>query len=379
MQDIKSLQNFFAISYKPPNISSLSFASAIKAGLKRMWFPVKKIGFSGTLDPFAQGTLLLGINNYTKLLPHLEKSHKTYKAVLFLGLESRSLDVENVVKIHKVEPLSNETLHNAIKNICGKIRYKPPKFSAKHINGVRAYTLMRQGIDFETKEIETEIFSLKILNYSHPFFSFEICMSEGGYVRSIGEMIAQNLNVCGSLCSLERTQEGMWNYKNICMSDFCSDIYAKKLLQRDMQHKAHKGIFGYINVPIQVHGINQNAKVILLSIKNALKYDTIRLTEYAKVAYNGAKFMLNPSLCEKIFVNDSHNADDERLESAYMRHSQMRATHLESGYKNKGICPTQHNNSGSKVMLADFDTHFGIIEIFRDGRVNYILNRIDKC
>lgn len=367
MQSTSLLQNFFAISYKPPNISSLSFANAIKGGLKNMGFSVKKIGFGGTLDPFAQGMLILGINGYTKLLPHLEKSYKTYRAVLFLGLESRSLDIENIVKIHKIAPFSNEDIHNAIKDIKGIITYKPPKFSAKHINGVRAYNLMRQGIEFDIKEIKTDIKKLEILNYSHPFLSFEVCVSEGGYVRSIGEMIANNLGVYGSLCSLERIQEGKWHYYNML---------------KDYEANIRQNILDCINVPLHIHGINQNAKVILLNIKNALKYDTIQLTEYAKVAYNGAKFILNPSLCAKIFVDSPHRkVHDEPLAHDYMKHSQnIQAAHLESGYQNKEVCPnTPCKDSVSKVMLADFDTHFGIIEVFRDGGVKYILNRIDKC
>lgn len=367
MQNAKLLQNFFAIAYKPPNISSLSFANAIKSGLKSIGFSVKKIGFAGTLDPFAQGMLLLGINGYTKLLPHLEKSYKTYRAVLFLGLESRSLDIENIVKIHEVAPLKNNDIHNAIKDLRGVITYKPPKFSAKHINGTRAYNLMRQGIDFDIKEIKTDIKSLKILNYSHPFLSFEVCVSEGGYVRSIGEMIAKNLDSYGSLCSLERTQEGKWHYHNMCM---------------DYEANRKQNILDCINVPLHIQGVYQNAKVLLLNIKNALNYDTIQLTEYAKVAYNGAKLILNPSLCAKIFDDMSHSkADGKFLECEYVKHSQnMQAAHLESGYKNKEVCPnTPCKDSVSKVMLADFDTHFGIIEIFRDGGVKYILNRIDKC
>lgn len=371
LHSIKSLQNFFAIAYKPPNISSLSFANALKGGLKNMGFPVKKIGFSGTLDPFAQGMLLLGINGYTKLLSHLDKSYKTYRAVLFLGLESRSLDIENIVKIHKVAPLNDDSIHNAIKNIKGIITYKPPKFSAKHINGMRAYTLMRQGINFDIKEIKTYIKNLKILNYCHPFLSFEVCMSEGGYVRSIGEMIASNLGLHGSLCSLERIQEGKWNYNNMRMN---------------CETNIQQNILDCINVPIHINGIRQNAKVILLDIKNALKYDTIKLTEYAKLAYNGAKFILNPSLCAKIFADmSSINARDSFLECADVRHSQnIQVAHLELGHQNKGVCQAPCKDSistdyESKIMLADFDTHFGIIEVFRNGGVKYILNRIDKC
>ncbi|TLE08207.1 tRNA pseudouridine(55) synthase TruB [Helicobacter bilis] len=359
-------QNFFAIASKPPNISSLSFANMLKKGLKGLGYPVKKIGFSGTLDPFAHGMLILGINNYTKLLSHIKKDYKTYKAVLFLGLESKSLDIENIVCLHKIQPYSHEEIEKAIQNMQGNISYKPPKFSAKHINGVRAYELMRKGIDFDISTITTDIKYIKILNYSHPFLSFEVCVSEGGYIRSIGEIIAKNLGICGSLCSLERVQEGEWNYKN--------------MLKDSMTHKQNN-VLGCIEVPLQIQGIRQNAKVIILNIKNALKYDTIQLTEYAKIAYNGAKFILNPSLCAKIFSDMVCVADSKKDSKQHTQQSQnIQATHLESGCHNKEVCPdTMCKDSVSKILLADFDTHFGIIEVFQDGKVKYILNRIDKC
>lgn len=370
MKGITSLtppQNFFAIAYKPPNISSLSFTNMLKIGLKKLGFHIKKIGFSGTLDPFAHGMLMLGINNYTKLLPHIKKDYKVYRAVLFLGLESKSLDIENIVCIHKVKQYSYDEIQKTIKDIQGNISYKPPKFSAKHINGVRAYELMRRGIDFNIGTITTEIKYIKILNYSHPFLSFEICVSEGGYIRSIGEIISKNLGVCGSLCSLERLQEGRWNYQYMLKN------YATNKLE---------DILDCIEVPLQIQGIYQNSKVIFLNIKNALKYDTIRLTEYAKIAYNGAKFILNPSLCAKIFGDIMHieKQDSNLSKYDYMQSQNIQATHLESGCYNKEVCPdTMCKDSVSKIIFADFDTHFGIIEVFQDGKVKYILNRIDKC
>ncbi len=367
MRETTLLQNFFAIGYKPPNVSSLRFANALKAGLKQIGFPVQKIGFSGTLDPFAHGMLLFGINGYTKLLSHIPKQYKTYKAVLFLGLESKSLDIENIVQIHELQAFHDSAIQNAIKDIQGLVTYKPPKYSAKHINGVRAYELMRKGVDFDIKAITTEIISLKILHYTHPFLSFEICMSEGGYVRSIGAMIAKNLGVHGSLCSLERVQEGQWHYHNICASHKESE-QINTIIQKRQNTPTQ-----CLQVPLYMQGIHQNAKVILLNIKNALNYDTIQLTEYAKEAYNGAKFILSPYLCAKIF-------DDVVYNPCMTQSQNIQEAPLESGYHNKEVCPNNmRQDSISKIMLADFGIHFGIIEVFRNGKVKYILNRIDKC
>lgn len=369
MHDITHLQNFFAIAYKPPNISSLSFANKLKAGLKSLGIPVKKIGFSGTLDPFAHGMLICGINGCTKLLPHLPKQRKTYRAVLFLGLESKSLDIENVVQIHTTQPFSESQIHHATKPLRGTITYTPPKFSAKHIQGARAYELMRNGVEFEMPTAQMTIFDFQIQNYSHPFLSFEVCVSEGGYVRSIGAMIAKNLGTHGSLCSLERVSEGQWHYRNLLTS--CAKD--SQIPHRDLPHS-----YRSLAVPLQLQGWSQNTKVILLDIKNALNYDTIQLAKYAKEAYNGAKLMLDPTLCAKIFDTKGHGKSRAWQEACVQPTQNLQEMPFQS--RCEGVCPnTTQQDLASKVVLADFGTHFGIIEVFRNGQVKYIVNRIDTC
>ncbi len=94
----------------------------------------------------------------------------------------------------------------------GKITYLPPKYSAKKIDGKRAYSLARDKRDFKMKEITSTIHNIKILSYNHPFLTFEATVSEGTYIRSLGEIISNRLNIDGTLSYLERLEEGDFKF-----------------------------------------------------------------------------------------------------------------------------------------------------------------------
>ncbi len=201
--------NRLFVANKPKNISSNNFLRDIKRKYK-----VKKAGYSGTLDPFAEGVLIVAFGQYTKLFNYLKKSPKVYRAVLHLGAYSPTLDNESIEKIEEIDEIDATLLQNTIDSFKGEIEYLPPKYSAKNINGKRAYELAREGKEFELKKIKSTIFDIKLLAYKHPFVSFEVSISEGGYVRSIGKIIADKLQTTGALTKLERLKEGDFFYDN---------------------------------------------------------------------------------------------------------------------------------------------------------------------
>jgi len=197
------------VAYKPPFISSNSFLSQIKKRYK-----VKKAGFSGTLDPFAKGVLIIAFGVYTKLFRFLKKTPKIYRATLWLGAVSESLDIENIKKIKTILPFKEDEIKKAIKSFEGEIFYTPPKYSAKKIEGKRAYELVRENKEIKLKKVKSYIYKIKLLNYSHPFITFEAEVSEGTYIRSLGELIAKKLGTQGALSNLERIKEGKFFYEN---------------------------------------------------------------------------------------------------------------------------------------------------------------------
>jgi tRNA pseudouridine55 synthase len=201
--------NRLFVAYKPINQSSNYFLSTIKRR-----FGIKKAGFSGTLDPFACGVLIVAFGQYTKLFRFLKKSPKSYKATLWLGARSSSLDLERVDNIEFPQQFELYKVQELLESLQGEITYLPPKFSAKSINGKRAYELARDNKEFELNQVTSSISSIKLLNYCHPFITFKITISEGGYIRSIANIIANRLGIDGTLSYLERLKEGEFIYQD---------------------------------------------------------------------------------------------------------------------------------------------------------------------
>ncbi|PAF41695.1 tRNA pseudouridine(55) synthase TruB [Helicobacter sp. 11S03491-1] len=194
--------------YKPSQISCNFFLHKLKHT-----YGVKKAGYSGTLDPFARGSLIVGFGSYTKLFPYISKSPKVYKATLWLGAKSPSLDTENVFYVKKVDHVEENKIRNILDSLKGEIVYTPPIYSAKKIQGKRAYELARLGMEVKLSQVKMQVFDIELLQYCHPYISFCASVSEGAYIRSIGEMIAKALGVDGVLCSLERVREGKFQAK----------------------------------------------------------------------------------------------------------------------------------------------------------------------
>ena len=193
---------------KPVFISSNFYLNRIKRK-----YNTKKAGFSGTLDPFACGCLIVAFGQYSKLFRYLKKTPKSYRATIFLGAVSNSLDIENVeVLSAKCEVLSEEKIKEQLLSLVGTLEYLPPKYSAKKIDGQRAYTLARSGTEFDMKKITSQVYDVKFINYCHPFITFDITVSEGSYIRSMAQILLERLGEVGTLSYLERLYEGQFYF-----------------------------------------------------------------------------------------------------------------------------------------------------------------------
>ena len=202
--------NRLFVAYKPTGTSSNFFLTKLKRK-----YQTKKAGFSGTLDPFAKGVLLIGMGSHTKLFRFLNKTPKTYRATLWLGARSDSLDSELIQNVEILKEFTESEILDVVKSLEGELEYEPPIFSAKRINGQRAYDLARRGVEFTLNKINSTIYETKLISYCHPFVTFETTVSEGTYIRSLGRIIANRLGVeFGSLSALERLSEGQFRYTN---------------------------------------------------------------------------------------------------------------------------------------------------------------------
>jgi len=201
--------NKIFVAYKPTGLSSNQFLSRLKRK-----YNVKKAGYSGTLDPFAKGCLIIAFGNFTRFFRFLDKAPKTYRATLWLGAQSDTLDIEQVTDPKVIKPFKEEEILSILEGLKGELTYEPPIFSAKRINGVRAYDLARAGKKVELNKINSTIYDISLNHYCHPFVTFEATVSEGTYIRSLGKMIADQLGVDGALSALERLREGSFSYNN---------------------------------------------------------------------------------------------------------------------------------------------------------------------
>ncbi len=248
--------NRLFVANKPKGISSNFFLRKIKKK-----YNIKKAGFSGTLDPFASGVLIMAFGQFTKLFRFLDIAPKRYRATLWIGAYSPTLDTEKIERVKQLAPFSMDSINIIAKSFLGEIEYLPPKYCAKKVNGQRAYKLARQNSEFELKKIKSIIYDFKVLHYAHPFLTFELSISEGGYVRSIGQLFAKKLGMDGVLSSLTRLSEGNFVYederplnpldfisidKNSYLGEM-SDIDLGRKLQKNMFEKQENGIYKIID------------------------------------------------------------------------------------------------------------------------------------
>ncbi|WP_457595895.1 tRNA pseudouridine(55) synthase TruB [Hydrogenimonas sp.] len=206
---MEACPNRLFVARKPMFVGSNAFLSRLKRR-----YGVRKAGFSGTLDPFACGTLVIAFGQYTRLFRFLAKSPKTYRATLWLGAESPTLDIEGITALHDVSRLPEAKVQKTVESFVGDFTYPPPAFSAKKVAGKRAYDLARRGEEVALGPVTSRIHAIRPLHYRHPFITFEATVSEGTYIRSLAEAIAKALGVPGALSYLERTREGRFVYRH---------------------------------------------------------------------------------------------------------------------------------------------------------------------
>lgn len=212
--------------YKP----SLMTSNAVLAKIKRQ-YGIKKIGHMGTLDPLAEGVLPIAIGNATRMFDYFLNKQKTYIATFEFGYETDTLDSqgEKVAKTN-VLPTREEVL-NILSDFVGKQLQMPPKYSAKNVNGKRAYDLARAGVDFELNPKEIEIFNIELLENVENVFVFEITCSSGTYIRSIGRDLGYKLNSLATMTKLIRTKSGKFVLENaLSLEDVLSGNFEEKLI-----------------------------------------------------------------------------------------------------------------------------------------------------
>lgn len=202
---------------KPSGYTSFYIVKTVRSFLKKKYnIPTKlKVGHAGTLDPFAKGLLVLCTGRYTKRISEIQNLNKDYVAILKLGEQTESLDTEtDVVLTKKIPKLTLDEIKKTTSLMLGKQMQVPPSYSAKKINGERAYNLARKKKDFVIKPVEINIYKLDVLEYKEPYIKFITTCSKGTYIRTLASDIASKLNTIGYLTNLTRETIGEYSIKN---------------------------------------------------------------------------------------------------------------------------------------------------------------------
>lgn len=169
----------------------------------------KRVGHAGTLDPLASGLLIIALGPYTKLAGYLTESSKVYEAAFCLGVTSSTDDHEGeILSNNSIAHVSENDIRSALKKFVGTIKQVPPQFSAVKINGVRAYKMARESVEFAIAARDVEIISLDIIKIELPMVHVRVHCSKGTYIRSLARDLGEALG-CGAMASsIRRTKSG---------------------------------------------------------------------------------------------------------------------------------------------------------------------------
>lgn len=178
-------------------------------------FNFKKIGHTGTLDPFATGVLLIVCGKATKILPFLDNLVKTYRAKLVLGMQTDTQDSDGkIIAIKEVAQLEFAQVEKVLQTFAGPSRQKVPKYSAMKINGEQLYKKARRGEAVEPPMKDIYIENIHLTAIEGPEITFEVTCSTGTFVRALGEDISSKLGTVGHLKELRRLAIGDFFIEN---------------------------------------------------------------------------------------------------------------------------------------------------------------------
>lgn len=191
-------------------VNKLKWALKSKLGLKKI-----KIGHAGTLDPLATGLLLVCTGKFTKRIAELQGQEKEYTGTITVGATTPSYDLETEInETFPTEHITEELIHETVKQFLGEIDQRPPIFSALKKDGIRLYEHARNGEEVEIPTRKTVIHEFEITRIALPEIDFRVVCSKGTYIRSLAFDFGKALRSGGHLTALRRTKIGNYDVKN---------------------------------------------------------------------------------------------------------------------------------------------------------------------
>ena len=226
LRGVEFPEGYVAVIDKPYEWTSADVVRKIKFQLRKCGYPKIKIGHAGTLDPLATGILLVCIGRATKQVEALQAEEKEYVAELMLGATTPSGDMEHEVdRTYPTEHITREMVEEALKSLTGEREQLPPLYSAKKVQGVRAYEFARAGEEVELKKALINIYEMELVEWDMPRIKIRVRCSKGTYIRSLAFEIGEAVQSGAYLTSLRRTRSGGYTVeKSHTLDDFMEKL-----------------------------------------------------------------------------------------------------------------------------------------------------------
>ena len=240
--------NGFILVNKKKNMTSRDVVNSLIKILN-----TKKIGHTGTLDPFAEGLLLVGVNKGLKVVKLLNYKDKEYIAKVKLGIKTDTLDITGNILEERKETLNQEEFEEVLQSFIGNYSYEVPIYSAIKVNGKKLYEYAREGKKVDIPIKESYIYDIKIIDCKDNSFTFSVKVSNGTYIRALVRDISKKLNKLMTLEELTRTKvdnlliENSYTLEDIKNNNFkllkINDLlnYKEVELGRDLEDKVLNG------------------------------------------------------------------------------------------------------------------------------------------
>lgn len=222
-------QGYVIVLDKPYEWTSADAVRKIKFALQRKYkLKNLKVGHAGTLDPLATGLLAVCVGKATKSSEALQQQPKSYLAQVTFGATTPSFDKEKEVDAtYPFEHITKEKIEDVMKKFIGVQDQLPPIYSAKYIDGIRAYEKARLGEDVELKSSRIEIYSMELIDYTAPTLTLSVRCSKGTYIRAIARDLGVALESGAYLTGLQRTSSGSFSIENALSMKEVSELFSR--------------------------------------------------------------------------------------------------------------------------------------------------------
>jgi tRNA pseudouridine55 synthase len=188
---------------KPVGMTSHGVVQAVRQGTG-----IRRAGHTGTLDPRASGVLVVLVGPAVRLSEYVSASDKRYQAIIRLGETTDTYDGDGEVIRRSPVDITAEQIEEALTQFEGTVEQIPPAYSAKRIQGKKAYELAREGEEVELEPKEIDVYHLELLEWDPPEAIVDVFCSSGTYVRSLAHDLGEVLGCGGHLVGLRRTKSG---------------------------------------------------------------------------------------------------------------------------------------------------------------------------